>query len=146
MCSKAVGLQPSTNTKNSILTKSGFLRGVASTLKNIFASRDTVTVHFSDERGNALYYLTMYRRADPDNAWLIERAQMEELFSFYCDLDTSDSNAMYLVYDMIGHPNIYWLKNGRAFRLYVYFGEYEPDMSQESILELSQVELLRAGT
>lgn len=123
------------------------------TLKNdegritgISVKRDTVTVHFSDERGNALYYLTMYRRADPDNAWLIERAQMEELFSFYCDLDTSDSNAMYLVYDMIGHPNIYWLKNGRAFRLYVYFGEYEPDMSQESILELSQVELLRVGT
>ena len=108
-------------------------------ISRISVKRDAVTVHFSDEGGRALYYLAMYRRADPDNDWLLGTAQSDPLYSFCCELKLNSSEYIYLVYDTILHPNLYWIENGRAFRLYMYFGEEETDLSQENVIEFCKV-------
>ncbi len=108
-------------------------------ISRISVKRDAVTVHFSDEGGRALYYLAMYRRADPDNDWLLGTAQSDPLYSFCCDIKLNSSEYIYLVYDTILHPNLYWIENGRAFRLYMYFGEEETDLSQENVIEFCKV-------
>ena len=93
----------------------------------------------SNKEERALYYLTMYRHADPDNDWLLGTAQADPLYSFCCDIKLNSSEYIYLVYDTILHPNLYWIENGRAFRLYMYFGEEETDLSQENVIELCKV-------
>ncbi|MBO4879753.1 MAG: hypothetical protein J5544_05795 [Clostridia bacterium] len=114
-------------------------------ISRISVKRDAVTVHFSDEEERALYYLTMYRHADPDNDWLLGTAQSDPLYSFCCDIKLNSSEYIYLVYDTILHPNLYWIENGRAFRLYMYFGEEETDLSQENVIELCKVILHSAA-
>ncbi len=105
-------------------------------------NRDSVVLGYANESGWSLYILTMFRQDKPDSDWLLEKAKEDPLYSFSCDLDVSASNRIYLVYDTIGHPNLYWIEEGKAFRLYMYFGEEETDLSQESVLELCHVLLL----